>query len=433
MPLPKPKVIYFDHCTSCGSASSRYPILVCGGERRALVISEPHHRLKGGGWSGGGPFYTYQVFLTQGAVKELPNLMRNNVISSYRAKGSTYDGAPIKPAPPGVAFWPAWNGSGGVKEDTSSHYATGYARARPGNPVADVGQFIVELRDLPAVPFKRALQGGLQFRNIPRLALKELSDFRNLGSEYLNVVFGWKPFVSDLRKMYHLWQTIDGRMAQIVRENGKYIRRKAKVSEDQSSGPSSSATFSTPYVNVNGGPPNWMTGKTKCTHTQTVKTKVWFSGSFRYYIPDVGSSQWDLRARAALFGALPTPELLWNVLPWSWLVDWFSNVGDVVSNASMNAVDNLTTRFSFIMKQTETIDEWQSHVTHGGIDTRPTTDFFKQYWPEVDHAFTTKRTVVHKARCGGGNPFGLDVKLPSLSGYQLSILAALGISRSRVK
>jgi hypothetical protein len=48
-------------------------------------------------------------------------------------------------------------------------------------------------------------------------------------------------------------------------------------------------------------------------------------------------------------------------------------------------------------------------------------------------SFQSTETISRKVRLGGGNPFGLNVKLPDLSSSQLAILAALGISRSKVK
>nr|QDH88076.1 MAG: hypothetical protein H4Bulk46663_000001 [Leviviridae sp.] len=394
---------------------------IYNGTREALIVSHPHHRLrKTGGWSGGGPFYAYKIHLVHEGLT-VP-LYTTLAWRSRHCSGSNYHST-VGRLGTSATFWTPANV---IAADASQHYATGYARARPGNPVASLGQFLIELKEMPAVPFKRALKGGLSFRNIPRHAMNTLKDFRSLGGEYLNVVFGWKPFVADLRKMYYLTQTIDKRLAQLVRENGKYIRRKAKVMEDTST-ESEEQTYLTPYANVFGGFPTYMSGTTRCTWERTVKTRVWFSGSFRYYIPDIDTWQWDARARLALFGALPTPELLWEVMPWSWLIDWFSNVGDVVSNISPNAVDNLTLRYSFIMKSVETKTVTTSHVSHSARNVPG------QYWPAVNHAFRTTQTVVQKAREGGGNPYGLNVQLPSLSAYQLSILAALGISRSRVK
>lgn len=342
----------------------------------------------------------------------------------------------VSPGPTRLPIYPTWRagiqpwtGVTGRKADLDRQFPTGYQKARPGNPVASLGQFLIELRDFPAVPFKRALQGGAPFKDIPKIALKELSDFKNLGSEYLNVVFGWKPFVSDLRKMYHLWETLDEQMSQIIRENGKNIRRRATILNEKSS-TQTVKQYATPFADVRGGIPNWTQGSTQVTTTTIEERRVWFSGSFRYYIPDVSSSQWDKRARVALFGALPTPELLWEVLPWSWLVDWFGNIGDVVSNFSVNAVQNLTSNYAFVMEHKRTTTIWQADVT--SVALQPCLP-----WICSDGAFGGTASTLHvketKSRSGTGNPFGLNVQLNSLSNYQLGILAALGLSRSSVQ
>jgi len=323
--------------------------------------------------------------------------------------------------------------------DTYQYGATGYKRTRPGNPVASVGQFLLELRDLPRIPFggalgKRGRNGRFPsvsiypFNEIPGRLLSRLTDFRSLGSEYLNVVFGWKPFVSDLRKMYNLWQTVDKRMAQLVRENGKSINRRATLEEDTST---DFATDSYPgawrwipggfSLASNSGTSTW-------TGQRTTKTKVWYSANYRYYIPDIGSSQWDRRARLALFGGLPTPELLWEVLPWSWLVDWFSNVGDVISNLSVNAVDNLVQNYHYTMKHVTTTTVLKSTSHQVGVDLRA---FGAWYWPDLEADCTTTFSNESKVRDGTGSPFGLNARFPSLSAYQLSILAALGTSKSK--
>jgi len=230
--------------------------------------------------------------------------------------------------------------------------------------------------------------------------------------------------------MYYLWYDIDKRMAKIIRENGRNIRRRATISDDQTTS-QTSTVYPFPFANVYGGPPSYAAGSTKYTTSTTVKTRIWYSAGYRYYIPDTGSSLWNARARAALFGALPTPELLWEVLPWSWLIDWFSNVGDVVSNISPNAVDNLVMRYGFIMKHVLTKTEYQSDTSWEGANS--SFGGFGSVWKGGSHAFVSTSTVETKVRMGGSNPFGLNVQLSSLSAYQLSILAALGISRGQVR
>lgn len=241
-------------------------------------------------------------------------------------------------------------------------------------------------------------------------------------------MFGWKPFVSDVRKLYNLWSDIDKRMAQIVRENGKSINRRAVLEQEttteelRDSYPGAwrwiPGAFS---LTTNSGSSQWVA-------TRTTTTKVWYAANYRYYIPDVGSSQWTRRARLALFGGLPTPELLWSVLPWSWLIDWFGNVGDVISNLSPNAVDNLVQNYHYTMKHVKVLTVLTSTSVQEEVDFRA---FGSWYWPRLEARCSSQLVTESKVRDGTGSPFGLNARFPSLSTYQLSILAALGASKVR--
>lgn len=419
-----PRVIVSESCTPVGNTSA--PVPLCGGRREALLVSESHYRKPDGSWSGGGPFYCVKHSLSHGPGRTT-TFLRLGANQTYHSKGCSLGPAKLK-----ATVAPTWVQERGV---LNGLYAKGYGKARPGRPLANVGQFLVELRDLPSVPFGGVLKAATRqvpLSRVPKVLLGQLQDYRNLGSEYLNVVFGWKPFVADVRKMYNLWAKVDKQLAQIVRENGKWVRRKATVSDDRTVTQTSWA-FDYAYYDVYGAPPNWWggTGRSVVSVVKRTREKVWFAGSFRYYIPDMTSSQWDRRARAALFGALPTPDVLYEVLPWSWLVDWFSNVGDVVANVSPNAVDNLAMRYSFIMRHVTATTDWSSHSYHPARDTGGDPRF-RSKWPAVDAVFTTSETLETKSRVGGGNPFGLNVQLASLSSGQLAILAALGISRGNV-
>lgn len=420
--LRPPKIIYLDKPISIGLAGSDQWLY--NGKREALLVSESHRRLRDGGWSGGGPFMCVKESLEHtGTVHDI---VRNTVGGKYSIKGVT--DAPQKLGD--VATWIAQRNDWVQRELViNTFYATGWKRARPGNAVASLGQFLLELRDMPVVPFRRALKGAVAFESIPRIALRELTDFRNLGSEYLNVAFGWRPFVDDLRKMYNLWHTIDNRMAQIVRENGKWIRRRSQVLKTVTATEEPRVNYPAPWYHCYGAPPNWTNGSSVWQKKVVTKRKVWFSGSFRYYIPDVGSSQWDRRARLALFGALPTPELIWNVLPWSWLTDWFGNLGDVISNASPNAVDNLISRYAYVMMQDEIETVWQVDSWSRGLITTPPP--FTNRAARLESTHKTTQKVVIKARSSTGSPFGLGVVMEPLTDYQTSILAALGVSKSK--
>lgn len=395
----------------------------------ALLVSEPHYKLPNGAWSGGGPFYTRRRTVRHTSKGPLV-ATRFDVTEVSSPAGCSAGGVPIKPqfSLTKVSGHPTYSSQ---KADLVPHQATGYARTRPGNPVAGLGQFLVELRDLPRVPFRGIW--SIPFRDIPKVLYSKLLTFKNLGDEYLNVVFGWMPFVKDLRDMYNLWKTLDKQMAKLVRENGKAIRRRTTLLDDNSV-TQSVEEFSFPFAYVWGAPSNWGSGHSRVTVTSRKTKKVWYVARYKYYIPDTSSSMWNARARLALFGALPTPELLWNVMPWSWLIDWFGNMGDVISNASFNAVDNLVSLGAYTMcHTTEEICACTEVSRPGEHIESPTPPYIVKKWDSVDFSYQSIQYTESKVRIGGTNPFGLDAKLSGLSPYQLSILAALGLSRGLVR
>jgi hypothetical protein len=191
-----------------------------------------------------------------------------------------------------------------------------------------------------------------------------------------------------------------------------------------------STEYAYPFANVYGSPPNlagW-TGKTVYSVTRKIEERVWWSGHFRYFIPDTGSSHWNRAARLHLFGGVPTPELMWELTPWSWLIDWFSNVGDVVSNISPNAVGYPGLVDSYAMHSRK-----QTTVYSATSTVNPPASGAPYRWNSGTFEYATTETEEYKTRMGGGNPYGWNVQLPDLSAGQLAILAALGISRSKVK
>lgn len=375
------------------------------GSHNGLLASQPHYRLKNGSWSGGGSLYVYKKSYDANFPLLSFRQLLGTGASSAKPGHACHALVPAElstPTPPTFET---------QRSTLASDYASGFKRTRPGNGQAGMGQFLIELRDFPTLPLRH---------------LATLRNFRSLGDEYLNVVFGWKPFINDLRKMYNLWHKIDSELAKLIRQNGHGINRRATIRDDTSVIQNANQTVAAPFSSVSGYPTIGNSGTSHVTQTTTTTSKVWFSAKYRYYIPDIGSSQWTRRAKLALFGALPTPELIWEVLPWSWLVDWFSNVGDIMSNISPNAVENLVTLYSFTMRHDTTTVDYQVDTTWNGVSN----GVFSM--APGSETFRLRVVTETKLRLGGGNPYGLDVSFGDLSGYQVGILAALGISRQKL-
>lgn len=388
-----------------------------------LLVSYPHRRGKSGFYTSGGPFFVRKRHNTVNPG-DIDVKFSDNHGNHWQAKGH------IAPE--------AWQGStlpSSIDQSSEEGAAfangpTGIHRARPGNPVGDLGQFLVELRDLPRAPIYHSWHALSNWLKHAR-GFADVS--RHLGDEYLNIAFGWRPFVNDVRKVVRAYQKMDTWKAQIIRDNGKGIHRRRQLSDSTTRSESILTTNHRGYYHP--GLLSWISLYGKCPYTSiqhtitTTSTKEWFVGRFRYYIPDTSSSLWNSRADAALFGVLPTPSLLWEVMPWSWLIDWFSNAGDIVSNASANAVSNETMDYAYSMRSYSSVTESQTKIT---IPYMTTAGWHEPLGHGSGSDITTScsRGVESKTRVAA-SPFGFGITLGSLSGYQWSILAALGISRAK--
>lgn len=276
---------------------------------------------------------------------------------------------------------------------------TGISRSIPTNPLSGMGQFLGEVRQLPKAPdFHRWRKTAGDFKQMARKG----------ADDYLNVEFGWAPFVSEISDFLGVVISAEKHINQFERDSGRNIRRRRVVYQDES-------TSVTPLGNSYGVPsvstqiyskPGVLTAST------TTSRKVWFSGAFTYYLPPSG-----LKRKAALanklYGLRVTPSLLWELAPWSWAADWVSNIGDVVNNWSAFQNDGLVMRWGYVM---ETIAEVTTYSLtgaamkgHGGIDCSQTV-----------RRITKSRAIA--------TPYGFGLSPEAFSPRQWAILAALGIN-----
>lgn len=272
------------------------------------------------------------------------------------------------------------------------------SKVSPTAPNASLAVFLGELREgLPSIPLLNTYKDRTR------------SIRQNAGSEYLNVEFGWKPMISDLRafgtsikKNKQIWE-------QFVKNSDRDIRRR----------------YHAPTVRVtNSYDCQFLTGSNRTGYTlysgkcvDEISTDMWFSGAFRYHVPN-GNSALDTLKRFeqysnVLFGARITPEVLWNLAPWSWMLDWFGNLGDIISNLSMIGQDGLVLRYGYVMEHRKVVRNMYSTAQNGQpLHTR--------------RIFESKRRIV-------ATPYGFGLDLDSLSAKQIAILAALGLSFGKKK
>lgn len=289
-------------------------------------------------------------------------------------------------------------------DDIYSRFAQGgtaISRCAPARPEAALTVSLVELYNdgMPSLLSKLVK------------ARDRLDFFRSLGGDYLNVEFGWKPFIKDVRETVQAVANQDKILRDLERHSGKRLRRRygfAPVEVEESSNddfmPSPGLSH---YEWEQAGHRNHM----------MCRKRTWFSGEFTYRVPQQlsGTGNVGVRARHVL-GLDLTPSTLWNLTPWTWLADWVGNTGDVLANISAMSADDLVMRYGYLMQ--ETVMTVTS--THHGVKTHG-----YGVMPEI---ITGSATFSRKTRVPA-SPFGFGLTASEFSPRQVAVLAALGISR----
>jgi hypothetical protein len=291
------------------------------------------------------------------------------------------------------------------------------AKAAPTAPSASITQSVAELAREGFPRPGQALTEGLSSR---------ADVFRNLGGEYLNAEFGWKPFINDVRDLMNSLSHVNKTVRQMARDSGKIVRRrvifKPEVSSElqQLSPYVKTLNIGTNGTNIQSNPAFWNGGYIQLgipTQEDRISSKYWFSGAFTYYLVP-GNDLDDKIGRYEqyinkLFGTRITPATLWNLAPWSWLADWYVDVGGALQNATQLQHDGLVTRWGYLMR------------TYTHQRTTTLTGHTLRGYPDP---ISTSLTVVRKERVAA-TPFGFGANPNDFTVRQNAILAALGMTK----
>jgi hypothetical protein len=304
-------------------------------------------------------------------------------------------------------------------------------KSMPKLEKAGLSVMLAEARDIPRMLRSTARQfhdlwilgGGSKFGRSawsPNLKRRvEVMRPGKLSDTFLNYQFGWVPFVSDLIKLDETFWNSKAYMQQISDANGKWMKRSSLLFGDEkeellSSGSGCAVTPGGQYINnLCSGLPRWEV-------TLRTYTKISYASEWLYYRPEFDqalsdySSAWaNLQRNLLLYGARITPSNIYKATPWSWLIDWFSNVGDQVSLANAWADDSMVCKFLYLMHRRVKI------LT------------FRQFLPFKDgpEVLSWERILMTKQRAGANSPYGLSLSWNDLTPRQLAILAALKITR----
>lgn len=278
----------------------------------------------------------------------------------------------------------------------------------PTNPVSGLATTLGELRE----GFPKII-GSTLFRKGKVLARSS--------DEYLNWEFGWKPMIADFKKWMHAYKQADQLWDQFVRDSGRRVRRRfhfPKTTEVLLSNVTSAIPAGAGHINAGF----WQGGNMSFPlfSEVTLERNRWFSGAFTYYLDDDPSPRGEFKRHARrlqyLYGTKITPEVIWNLAPWSWAADWIANMGNVITNMVRFSEDGLVMPYGYMMELSVRKATYRMrNVTPKGYNI-----------PDMTQVFT--HTVKYRRRA---TPYGFGLDEGSFTPRQWAIIVALGLSRNR--
>lgn len=279
------------------------------------------------------------------------------------------------------------------------------AVTNPNTPRVDIPQFVIELKDIP-----RAVKlWGDTILNSGRRFLSKSGDLRDLprkvAEHYLDYRFNIVPTLRDLGGLLDFQNSVERKQRQLTNLGKVGHSSGAATGYEDMSYSSEFDDYATPL---------YQESRHVISRYRTYRKK-WASTIWKPTVDLTSYTDDDYREKAIelAYGLNFSFSQVWELMPWSWLIDWFSNVGDVVASNRNNIP--VTHGGSCVMMRT-TVSREILGTTVGGSSTL-------RVRPPHSNLESKIRVVI-----GDDSP-RLAFSLPFLDGGQLSILGALAVVR----
>nr|UJQ85866.1 MAG: hypothetical protein 1 [Leviviridae sp.] len=289
-------------------------------------------------------------------------------------------------------------------------------RLKPTRPKGGIDQFVGELRELPRLPDLKELKHVADLFRRGAFIEGITKGSKASAGEYLNAQFGWLPFVKDIKDLCRNALNMEDNLRQLIRDNGRPVRRNGKIDLEDSHLSTTTSSFPGGY-----SVPSVQSPLHELPEVRTISVYTTYearmAARFRYWIKDPEKSLIPSREKyqlnRILFGGEINAATLYHLMPWSWLLDWFTSTGAVVDNLVNDSVDSLVADYAYV-------------TGHRKVRTETTiTGKFKNGPPWSTFAQVISETKRRKH----ASPYGFGLTIPNLSAKRQAILVALGLTR----
>lgn len=360
--------------------------------------SESHRRQReSGAYRAGGPFYTVQQYVDYNP---------RHVNARFRDSSGQYEyhGPIIVPAPlPGYA---------GFADPFSPDYSKldkyGADAIHAVDPTNANSQLAIDIGEI-LIDKRISLPGITAWKRRTEVA-------KAAAGEYLSREFGWKPLEEDIKSASQAISDSNIIMKHFHDNAGTLDHREFAFPDIYESDEKEIGNLTHCLYSTSASVGAFNAGQaSKITQKTTTHIKRWFSGAFTY--PSESTSLQKALGIGSeadkLLGISLSPDIVWELTPWTWTLDWFSNAGTVINNATSFGAAGLVMAYGYIMEEKIQTVEYSMPTTGLTNVSGPPNPVVCKY--------------IHKIR-NEANPFGFGVSWEGLSPTQLAILVALGIT-----
>lgn len=224
--------------------------------------------------------------------------------------------------------------------DQRSLMISAIASSSPSQANVSLPISLGELKDLPSLvkPFAQMYSAYKGLQNLP--FHRQVAGLPSLLRGFGNTLLGWsannyiswrwavKPMMSDIRKLLNFAELVDDRSRFLGKlRRGEAVRRKVKLRHRHQEVDETNITLASAFGTT-------ISAKRKVIYDESVWASLrWKSSPNSFTTPYLTPIADRRKAFNMTFG-INSFELLrtaWELMPWSWLVDWFGGIGDIIS------------------------------------------------------------------------------------------------------
>lgn len=229
-------------------------------------------------------------------------------------------------------------------------------------------------------------------------------DPQKVGANYLGWEFGWLPLIGDIKRLLNMQMYIHRTMKNIDKlYSGRGLRRRVRLDRG-----SAEATYHDVFSSFAFGLLQTSGSVQKFTEVELWGTIRWYPTTKPPFDHNTGRYNQEILRIVNGLTVEGIAQGVWDLIPWSWLIDWFANVGEFLGTYSYSIPAK--PQDICVMRHSKTT------VTYRRDDGNPLVN--------GGNGVVTYET---KERFVGGPT--LSASIPSVDGWKLSILGALFAQR----